>query len=451
MIRFVLLILSVSMMLPAQASLKIEQWKTPQGARVLYAHAPELPMVDVRVVFDAGSARDTDKKGVAYLTNALIGMGDSQRGEEQFSEEAEALGIRFSTQSLKDMALVSMRSLTNPSVLDSALAMSAAALSTPLFKESVLSREQAQLLTALQAKQQSPAAVANELFWKRLYGNHPYAFPSEGSADSVKTIKVEDLKQFYAHYYTAKNAVVAIVGDVDRAKAEEIATKMTEALPLGETASALPDVNQPKEIGIETVAFPATQTQILIGQLGVTREDPDYATLYLANHILGGAGFASRLMEEVREKRGLVYGVSSNLVPMHQTGPWYVSLQTATNNAKEALKVTQETVAGLLKSIPQAEIDAHKDNIIGGFALETDSNKDIVGYLAMMGFYHLPDNWLATFPDKIRGISREQLIAVVNKRLNPASWTGIMLGKQADSNAAVTPIVVPSASVGGHY
>ncbi|MCI4411325.1 MAG: insulinase family protein [Thiotrichales bacterium] len=451
MSRFILLLLSLMIVSSAQAGLNIEQWKTAQGARVLYAYAPELPMVDVRIVFDAGSARDNDKKGVAYLTNTLIGMGDTQRDEEQFSQETEALGVRFSTQSLKDMALVSMRSLTKPSVLDAALSLSAAALDKPVFKEAVLAREQAQLLTALQAKQQSPSAVANELFWKRLYGDHPYAFPTEGNAASVKTITVADIKQFYERFYTAKNAVVAIVGDVDRAKAEEIATKMTEALPTGEAAPALPAVNAPKEKGIESIAFPATQTQILIGQLGIARDDPDYVALYLANHILGGSGFASRLMEEVREKRGLVYGVSANLIPMHQLGPWYVSLQTATNNAKEALKVTQETVAGLLKSIPQSEIDAHKDNIIGGFALETDSNKDIVGYLAMMGFYHLPDNWLATFPDKIRAINRDQLIAVVNKRLKPLDWTGIILGKQADTNAIVTPIAVPPMSAGGHH
>jgi zinc protease len=186
-----------------------------------------------------------------------------------------------------------------------------------------------------------------------------------------------------------------------------------------------------------------------LGQLGVTRQDKDYVALYLANHILGGSGFASRLMEEVREKRGLVYGVGSSLLPMHQTGPWFVSLKTANANTSEALKVVQETVMGLLKDIPQAELDEHKDNIIGGFALETDSNKDIVAYLAMMGFYSLPNDWLATFPDKVRAIDRDTLMKVVQAHLKPERWTGVVLGKPSKADAPVQTLAAPVA--GGHH
>lgn len=434
--------------LPSHAALQIETWQTPKGAKVLYAHAPELPMVDIRVVFDAGSARDGDKKGVAYLTNQLIGQGDVQRDEEAFAEQSEALGLQFSTQALKDMAMVNIRSLSRADVLQSALALSSAAISQPLFSDQVLKREKAQLLTRLQAKQQSASALARDAFWLQLYGQHPYAYASEGTVDSVKTISQADLKAFYRRFYTAKNATVAIVGQVDKATAQAIAIQLVDGLAEGQAAPALASVKTPAA-GMNTIDYPSSQTQILMGQLGVTRLDADYVPLYVANHILGGSGFASRLMEEVREKRGLVYGVSSALIPMRQQGPWMISLQTATNNAPEALSVVKTTLTGLLADIPETELQEHKDNIVGSFALETDSNKDIVGFLAMMGFYQLPLNWMEDFPKQVAALDRQQLMTVVKRHLQPENWTGVLLGKPADAKAEATTL--PIAPKQGHH
>lgn len=434
--------------LPSHAALQIETWQTPKGAKVLYAHAPELPMVDIRVVFDAGSARDGDKKGVAYLTNQLIGQGDLQRDEEAFAEQSEALGLQFSTQALKDMAVVNIRSLSRADVLQSALALSSAAISQPLFSDQVLKREKAQLLTRLQAKQQSASALARDAFWLQLYGQHPYAYASEGTVDSVKTISQADLKAFYRRFYTARNATVAIVGQVDKATAQAIAIQLVDGLAEGQAAPALASVKTPAA-GMKTIDYPSSQTQVLMGQLGVTRLDADYVPLYVANHILGGSGFASRLMEEVREKRGLVYGVSSALIPMRQQGPWMISLQTATNNAPEALSVVKTTLTGLLADIPETELQEHKDNIVGSFALETDSNKDIVGFLAMMGFYQLPLNWMEDFPKQVAALDRQQLITVVKRHLQPENWTGVLLGKPADAKAEATTL--PIAPKQGHH
>jgi zinc protease len=443
-----LLVLGWLFALPSHAALQIETWKTPKGAKVLYAHAPELPMVDIRVVFDAGSARDGDKKGVAYLTNQLIGQGDLQRDEEAFAEQSEALGLQFSTQALKDMAVVNIRSLSRADVLQSALALSSAAISQPLFSDQVLKREKAQLLTRLQAKQQSASALARDAFWLQLYGQHPYAYASEGTVDSVKTISQSDLKAFYRRFYTAKNATVAIVGQVDKVTAQAIAIQLVDGLAEGQAAPALASVKTPAA-GMKTIDYPSSQTQILMGQLGVTRLDADYVPLYVANHILGGSGFASRLMEEVREKLGLVYGVSSALIPMRQQGPWMISLQTATNNAPEALSVVKTTLTGLLADIPETELQEHKDNIVGSFALETDSNKDIVGFLAMMGFYQLPLNWMEDFPKQVAALDRQQLMTVVKRHLQPENWTGVLLGKPADAKAEATTL--PIAPKQGHH
>lgn len=410
------------------AALSIEQWQTPKGATVLYAQAEELPMVDVRVVFNAGSARDAEQAGLAYLTNQLIGAGDATQDEESFAEQTEALGMQFSTQSLKDMAVVSMRSLSKAEILQPAVALAAQALQTPRFEPEIVERYKAQLLTSLTAKQQSPAAVASEHFWQLLYGQHPYAHASSGRIETVKQLTETDLRAFYQQYYTAQNATVAIVGQVDRATAEALAIQLVDGLATGSKVADLPVVQA--ETSTQFVAFPATQTQVMLGQLGVNRADEDYIPLYIANHILGGSGFASRLMEEVREKRGLVYGVSSALIPMAQQGPWMVSLQTATDNATEALQVVKETLSGMLQPISEAELTEHKDNIIGSFALEVDSNKEIVSYLAMMGFYNLPLDWLATFPEKVAQVDVAQLNEVIQRRLQPDTWSVLVLGAE---------------------
>lgn len=432
--------------LPVQAAVQIDTWQTPKGAKVLYAYAPELAMVDVRVVFDAGSARDGEKSGVAYLTNSLIGQGDAQRDEERFAEQSEALGLQFSTQALKDMAVVNIRSLSKSDILQPAMALAASAITQPSFSDSVLKREKAQLLTRLQAKQQSASALAKDAFWLQLYGQHAYAHASEGRVETVSKMSVADLKDFYRRYYTARNATLAIVGQVDKATAQAMAIQLVDGLPAGQPAPTLAQVSAPVA-GMKSIDYPASQTQILMGQLGVTRSDSDYVALYVANHILGGSGFASRLMEEVREKRGLVYGVSSALIPMRQQGPWMLSLQTATNNAPEALAVVKETLSGLLADIPEAELQEHKDNIIGSFALETDSNKDIVGYLAMMGFYQLPLTWMEDFPKQVAALDRQQLLSVVRSHLKPEQWTGVLLGKPADAQAAAKALpVAPKAT-----
>jgi len=441
------LVLCVSVTsLPVNATLQIESWQTPKGAKVLYAYAPELPMVDVRIVFDAGSARDTDKKGVAHLTSQLIGQGDAQRDEERFAEESEGLGLQFSTQAFKDMAVINIRSLTRPDVLQPALALSASAINQPLLSESVLKREKAQLLTRLEAKQQSASALARDAFWVQLYGKHPYAYASEGRFDDVKQIQISDIKDFYRQYYVAANAVIAIVGQVDKASAQAMAVQLVDGLPEGKAAPSVSLVTRPMA-SVKKIDYPASQTQVLMGQLGVNRLDNDYIPLYVANHILGGSGFASRLMEEVREKRGLVYGVSSALIPMRQPGPWMLSLQTSSQNVPEALKVVRETLAGLLVDIPEAELTEHKDNIIGSFALEIDSNKDIVGYLAMMGFYQLPLTWMQDFPARVAALDRQQLLTVVRRHLQPDQWTSVLLGKPLGDQEKATPLSVAPKEV----
>ncbi len=445
------LILLLGWMVSSAHATQIERWQTPKGAQVWFITAPELPMVDVRVVFDAGSARDGKQLGLASMTNTLIGMGDKIENEESFASKMEGLGAQFSTSALKDMAVMNLRSLTAPHLLEPALTLSANALASPSFDAKVMARVQAQKLVELKAKQQSPASLATEAFWQTLYGTHPYAHPADGTAEVITGLSPKDLTAFHQEYYVANNAVIAIVGALSRQQAEKIAIALTDGLPAGSKPKPLPQVSKEATAGYRAIEFPSQQAQIMVGQLGIDRLNTDYPALYVINHILGGSGFASRLMEEVREKRGLVYGVSSSLLPMRVQGPWIISLKTANANTKLALQVVEETTKGLLTDIPQSELDDHKANILGGFALQIDSNKDKVGYLAMMAFYGLSANWLTEFPEQVKALTRDDLLKAAQTYLQPSQWTGVLLGKQSEQNQDAPAQILPKTGSTGHH
>ncbi|MEO6696938.1 MAG: pitrilysin family protein, partial [Gammaproteobacteria bacterium] len=257
----------------AQAGPRIEQWQTQNGARVYFVAAPELPMVDVRVVFDAGSARDGDNPGLAALTNGLLDEGaktaEDELNADQIAERFADLGAQFGGGVDRDMASVSLRSLTQPELLQPALQTIAAILTQPTFPQNGFEREQNRVLTNLQAQEQSPGEIAGKTFFKAVYGEHPYATQALGNPESIKQLSRDDLTAFHQHYYVARNAVVAIVGAVTRKEAEGIAETLAGKLPEGEAAPELPQVQALDAGRTIEIAHPSAQTHILAGQPGI--------------------------------------------------------------------------------------------------------------------------------------------------------------------------------------
>jgi len=413
----------------AWANPDIQHWKTSNGAQVLFVRSPDLPMVDLRVVFHAGSARDGDQSGVASLTSRMLSTGAGGLDADQIASRFGDLGADFGAGSERDMAWVSLRSLSEAKLLDPAVDTLATVLTQPSFPVADFAREQKRTLAALEQEQQSPGAVATRAFYKALYGNHPYASMPMGTADSVKALTRDDLVAFHKRYYVARNAVVAIVGDLDQAAAKALAERAVGKLPAGEAASALPPVPALAASKVVRIKRPTTQTHILMGQPGDYRGDPDYFVLYVGNHALGGGGLVSRLADEVREKRGLSYSVYSYFVPMARKGPFMMGAQTRNDQTAETIKVMRATLDKYLKQgITAKELKASKENITGGFPLHIASNKDIVGYLAMIGFYHLPLDYLDKFNGKIEAVTRKQIDTVMRARVHPDRMITVIVG-----------------------
>lgn len=422
----------------AQAGPQIEQWQTQNGARVYFVAAPELPMVDMRVVFDAGSARDGGKPGLAALTNGLLDDGaktaDGELNADQIAERFADLGAQFGTGADRDMASVSLRSLTKPELLQPALQTVAAILAQPGFPQKGFEREQNRVLTHLQAQEQSPGDIAGKTFFKAVYGEHPYATQALGNPDSIKQLTRDDLIAHHHRYYVARNAVVAIVGAVTRKEAEAIAETLVDKLPEGEPPPALPKVAGLESAQNVQIPYSSAQTHILVGQPGISRNDPDYFPLVVGNHILGGNGLVARLAEEIREKRGLSYSTYSYFQPMREPGPYTLGLQTRNEQTGEALKVLRETLKNYVENGPTAaELNAAKQNITGGFALRIDSNANLLDYLALIGFYQLPLDYLDSYNRKVEQVSLEQIRDAFKRRIKPEQMVTVIVGGGAQA------------------
>jgi zinc protease len=303
----------------------------------------------------------------------------------------------------------------------------------PFFPESALERERARQLIAIQAQKQQPGTIAEQAFFRALYGDHPYAEPSSGTEESVKALKRTDLQRFHARYYVGNNTVVAIVGAVDRQRAAEIAEQVVGQLPAGEAAPALPQAVTAQAGETLRTDYPSVQSHLLIGHPVLRRGDPDYFDLYVGNHILGGSGLVSMISEEVREQRGLAYSAYSYFSPMRAEGPFKAGLQTKNGSRDEALQVIRETIAQFIEQGPdEAALVRAKKNITGGFPLRIDNNSKIVDYLGMIGFYNLPNDYLETFNRRVERTSAVTIQDAFKRRLRPEEMVTVIVGGKVE-------------------
>jgi len=415
------------------ATPKIQQWETANGANVLYVHAPELPMVDIRVVFDAGSARDGDLPGLAMLTNSMLTEGAGQWDADQIAERIESVGANLSVNSLRDMGMISLRTLTESKALEKSVETMAVVLAEPVFRQEALDRNLQAMKISLRSDLQSPSTIANKAFFRAMYDDHPYAHPSSGTEESLERFTRKLLRDFHEQYYVAANAVIAIVGAVDRQHAEKLAAQVVDRLPRGEHAAPLPEVDLQKSLLRKQINFPSQQAHLLIGMPVLSRGDPDYFPLYVGNHVLGGSGLVSMISQEIREKRGLAYSAYSYFSPMRGQGPFIIGLQTKNSQVEEAEKVVLETLADYINNGPSAEeLEKSRQNITGGFPLRVASNSKIVEYLAMIGFYKLPLDYLETFVSRVNAVTVEDIKDAFKRRVQTDRLSTVVVGQVAE-------------------
>ncbi|MFL9926554.1 pitrilysin family protein [Herbaspirillum lusitanum] len=425
---------------PAQAALNIESWSLPNGARVLFVSNHAIPMLDVSVQFDAGERRDPQgKAGLAALTNVMLTHGVAAEGSAPALSEAQILDGFADVAAERgggagdDRAGVSLRSLSSLTERQTALSLLARVLSQPSFPQAALERDKALAISDIREAETKPEAIAEKAFMAALYGKHPYAFSA--SEASVQAITRDDLVNFHRQYYVANRAVIAMIGDLTRAEADAIARQLTAALPQGAPLPALPEVSLPAA-SEQRIAHPASQSHILIGLPALKRGDPDFFPLTVGNYILGGGGFASRLTNEVREKRALTYGVYSGFSPMAQPGPFQIGLQTKKEQTQQALQVVRDTLNKYLNEGPtRDELKGAKDNLIGGFALRIDNNRKILENMAVIGYYGLPLDYLDHWTEQVAKVSVADIRAAFKRHVLVDRMATVIVGAPGEEAA----------------
>lgn len=434
---------------PSRRPLEIQQWQTAEGAKVLFVEARQLPMFDLRLTFAAGSSRDGDAPGLATLTNAMLNEGVPGKDATAIAEGFESLGAEFGNGAYRDMAIASLRSLSAAQQREAALSLFEQVIGQPSFPEEALARIKNQLLAGFQYQKQNPGKLAGIALFERLYGDHPYAHSSEGDEQSVPGIDSAQLRAFHQKAYAAGNVVIALVGDLSRAEAEAMAARVSAALPAG---PALPRIAEPAapEAGLSHIEYPSNQTHLMLAQLGIDRRDPDLAALTLGNQILGGGGFGTRLMTEVREKRGLTYGVYSGFSAMQARGPFMINLQTRAELSGGTLELVQGILRDYLAEGPsQEELDQAKREMLGSFPLSTASNADIVGQLGAMGFYDLPLSYLDDFMAEVQGLTVEQVKTAMARHLDTDKLVIVTAGPSVAQQPLPPPTDKPAEQPAG--
>lgn len=412
----------------AFATPQIQHWQAPSGAQVYFVEDHGLPMLDAAVDFPAGGGFDVASKvGVASMTYGMLDSGSKDLSEDDIARKMADIGAQLGGHFDADRAGLRLRTLSSATERDAALDVMARCLQQPLFPEDILAREKARLIASLKEAETQPESIADKAFGKAVFGYHPYGWHTEVS--DVEKIQRPELEDFYRTHYSANHAVVALMGDISRVQAEAIAQKLTANLPAGGADSHVAPVLIRIKPSEYRIPHPASQSHILIGTPGIARNDEDYFPLYVGNYILGGGGFVSRLMNEVREKRGLAYSVYSYFMPMQQPGAFQIGLQTKKAQADDALKLVRETLRTFVdKGVTEKELTAAKQNIIGGFPLRIDSNKKIIDYLSVIGFYELPLTYLDDFTAKVDKVTTAQIRDAFKRRIDPDSLATVIVG-----------------------
>lgn len=425
---------------PAAPQLDIQSWHTDEGARVLFVASPSLPMLDVRLVSHAGGAHDDGLPGLASLTSALLGEGAKGLSVDDISKGFENKGADFSTGSYRDMAVISLRTLTKPEWRQASIDLLTRVIGQPTFPQKALDRVRTQMMQGLRMQKQVPGPQVQKLFQQTLFGDHPYGHDENGTLESLPKIKRADLQHYYQTYYRAANTVIALVGDISTDQAHAIATQISKALPQGPAAAALPMAHRLSQPVLKHIDFASSQTHILIGNQATRRGDPDHAALFVGNYILGGGGFASLLTQQVREKKGYVYGISSYFQPMAAGGPFILQLQTANKYAQPALDMTLSILRDFIANGPTPQqLKTAKSSILGSMALATASNSAIIGQLGAIGFYDLPLNYLQQFNQQIKAVTVTDIKQAFQRALNPNDLAIVSIGPKALALPAAQP------------
>ncbi len=428
---------TIGLLSNANAILPIEKLDSYKGAKAYLVQTKALPMVDIEVSIDAGDRYDpAGKSGLADMVAGLMNYGvKGEKGvltEAQIADEIADLGANIGLSVSGERAILRIRSLSRKDLRDRAVQLAAAMLSAPTYDSKIVEREKQRTITSLLEAETKPEFVLERRFKKSVYGNYPLA--DSPTVKSVAAVSVNDLVQFHKQFYRGDRMIVSIVGDVDRAQAEEIIKALLKQIPAsGQPIAKLPELQrspvEPLAQREIQIPFDSQQAHIAMGMTAVARNNPDYFPLLVGNYVLGGGGFVSRLMAEVREKRGLAYSVFSYFIPGKENGIFQAGLQTKSDQAALALEVMSSTTAQFIADGPTpSELVAAKANLVNGYPLRIDNNRKLLDNVSSIAWNDLPLDTMDLWTKQVEAVTLEQVNAAFKKYLAMDRMKIVVLG-----------------------
>ncbi|MEQ9258974.1 MAG: pitrilysin family protein [Roseovarius sp.] len=412
----------------ATAEVEIEEITTPGGIEAWLVEDHSIPFVALELRFRGGTSLDEpDALGSVSLMTSLLEEGTGQLDSRGFTREMEAIAADFNYSSHDDAVSISARFLTETK--DRALELLRGSIVEPNFDEDAIERVRAQLLASVNSDAKDPDSIVREKFASLVYGDHPYASPEDGTPESIAALTRDDILKAHSAVLARDRLYVSAVGDITR---EELSAMLDTLLgDLPETGAPLPgdaDLNLPG--GIEVVEFETPQSVAIFGQRGLPREHPDFFAAFILNHIIGGGGFESRLMTEVREKRGLTYGVYSYLADKDGADLWIGSVSSANDRVAEAIDVIRDEWERIRsEGVTAEELEAAKTYITGAYPLRFDGNGPIADITVGMQFNGLPTDYIVTRNDRMNAVTLEDINRVARERLDPENLTFVVVGQ----------------------
>ncbi|MFZ5710367.1 MAG: M16 family metallopeptidase [Pseudomonadota bacterium] len=414
--------------LPARAAITIEDVTSPGGIRAWLVEDRTLPFVALELRFLGGSAVDPPgKRGAVNLMAGLLEEGAGELDARAFAEAREALAAGFSFGANDDAVSVSARFLTENR--DASVELLRKALVETRFDQDAIDRVRGQVLSSIESDATSPGSIAGRAFDRLAFGDHPYATSSDGTPESVAGLTRGDLVAARDAVLARDRVYVAAVGDIDAATLGALLDRLLGALP---AEGAAPPGRAPFLVrgGVTVVDYASPQSTVVFGQAGIARDDPDFFAAFVLNQILGGSGFTARLMAEVREKRGLTYGISTALVTMQFADVWQGSFSSSNDKVAETVKVVRDEWArAAAGGVTDAELSAAKTYLTGAYPLRFDGNGPIAGILVGMQMQGLPIDYVTTRNAKVEAVTTDDVRRVAARLMSADALRFVVVGR----------------------
>jgi len=402
----------------------------PNGMLLLHSEKKALPMVKIVVAIKAGSiAEPAEKAGLANLTADLLNEGTERRSAKKISEEIEFVGGSLNTAGGAEYITANLSVLKKD--IGTGLDLLSDILLHPTFPEEEIARRKAIIRNSILQMKEDPGDVASKAFLKAVFGNNPYGRPVEGTVESIESISRQDIMEFYRTSYAPNNSLMAVVGDISKDELGPLLNKyfkdwQKKELP---TAAVAPAERPGEGRQVVKINKDLTQANIILGHSGITRNNPDYYAVQVMNYILGAGGFASRLMDNIRDNKGLSYDVHSFFSASKYAGTFEAVLQTKNSSANAAIdEIVKEMDRIMTEPVSDRELNDAKSYLTGSFPLRIDTNNKLAGFLIGVEFYDLGLNYVVNYKRFIESVTREDVLRVAKKYLNTKDYVLVIVG-----------------------